>query len=69
MIRNADMAAYGRQLEEERLGDRAVFLLHRIRVIEDSMKESLTVVQQLRREYDAIQEKRGLASQTRLFAQ
>lgn len=67
---NQDLAAYGRKLEEERLGDRAVFLLHRIRVIEDDMKMKLTAVQALRKEYDVIQEKRGLASQTKLaFAQ
>lgn len=66
---NQDLAAYGRKVEEERLGDRAVFLLHRIRVMEDHIKLSLMVIQEYRQEYDSIKEKRGHASQTNLFAQ
>lgn len=63
------MQAYGRQLEQERLGDRAVYLLHRIRTIENDMKTKLLVIQQLRREYDELQEKRGLQNQTKLFSE
>lgn len=61
------MQAYGRELEEERLGDRAIFLLHRIRVIEADMKMKLETVQKLRREYDEIQVKRGLENQITIW--
>lgn len=61
---NKDLVAYGRKLEEERLSDRAVYLLHRIRVIEDEMKMRLVILQQLRQEYDEVKLKDAERRQT-----
>lgn len=66
MITNKDLIAYGRQEEQRRMQDRSIYLLHRIRVIESDMKEKLVVLQQLRVEYDQLQEQRAKINQTQL---
>lgn len=67
MITNRDLLDYGREQEEKRLADRALFLRQRIRQIEDEMKAKLQIVKELRTELDDIQEKRGLKNQGKLF--
>lgn len=69
MITNRDLLKFGREQEEKRLGDRAVFLLHRIRVIDDDMKVKLETLQALRREYDDIKAKQAAWRQVELFDQ
>lgn len=66
MITNKDLIAFGRKQEEDRLQDRCIYLLHRIRVMEDDMKFKLQVVQQLRVEYDDLKRRRGELSQLQL---
>ena len=68
MITNKDLLAFGREQEEKRQADRCIYLLHRIRIIEDDMKVKLEVAGELRREYDKLMLQRGLKSQLNLLS-
>lgn len=60
---NPEMAAYGRQLETERAEKRSVWLLHRMRTIEDDMKLKLETLRELRTEYDQLKAAEALKRQ------
>lgn len=67
MITNRDLQNFGRDAEEKEMADKAIFLLNRIRTIEQDIKAKNQIITQLRSEYDSLQERRKLKNQTRLF--